>query len=56
MAEFEVRNTNGGQPFYCRAVASNGEVLMHSENYARKEDAKRCAELVSAGGKVTDLT
>ena len=50
--KFQIRRAGGAQPYYWRAVASNSQVLCHSETYVNRADAKASVELVRAG-KVT---
>ena len=54
-----VKGTSATQPYFWRIVASNGQTLAVSENYAQKASAKSAVESVmkSAGGAtVEDLT
>lgn len=54
-----VKGKSATQPFFWRIVASNGQTLAVSENYAQKASAKSAIESVkkSAGGAtVEDLT
>lgn len=56
--KFEIHDTANGQ-FYWRVVASNGEVLAHSETYVHKADAEsaiRRVQIGAATAKVVDLT
>lgn len=50
--KFEILKSNAAQPYHWRVVASNGQVLATSENYASKQSAKSACESVkkSAGG------
>jgi uncharacterized protein YegP (UPF0339 family) len=45
--EFQVHRAINGQ-FYCRIVASNGEVLFISETYHNKQDVVHAANVVRA--------
>ena len=45
--EFQVHRAVNGQ-FYCRIVASNGEVLFTSETYPNKRDLVYAADVVRA--------
>ena len=45
--EFQVHRAINGQ-FYCRIVASNGEVLFISETYQNKKDLVYAANVVRA--------
>jgi uncharacterized protein YegP (UPF0339 family) len=45
--EFQVHRAVNGQ-FYCRIVASNGEVLFTSETYQTKKDLVYAADVVRA--------
>jgi len=45
--EFQVHRAIDGQ-FYCRIVASNGEVLFISETYHNKQDLVHAANVVRA--------
>ena len=47
MIEFQVHRAIDGQ-FYCRIVASNGEVLFISETYPNKKDLVYAADVVRA--------
>ena len=47
MIEFQVHRAANGQ-FYCRIVASNGEVLFTSETYHNKRDLVYAADVVRA--------
>ena len=47
MIEFQVHRAIDGQ-FYCRIVASNGEVLFISETYQTKQDLVHAANVVRA--------
>ena len=47
MIEFQVHRAVNGQ-FYCRIVASNGEVLFTSETYPNKKDLVYTADVVRA--------
>lgn len=54
-----VKGKSAAQPYFWRIVASNGQTLAVSENYAQKASAKSAIESVkkSAGGaSVEDLT
>lgn len=54
-----VKGKSATQPYFWRIVASNGQTLAVSENYAQKASAKSAIESVkkSAGGAtVEDLT
>jgi len=54
-----VKGTSAAEPYYWRIVASNGQTLAVSENYAQKASAKSAVESVitSAGGAaIVDLT
>jgi len=54
-----VKGKSATQPYFWRIVASNGQTLAVSENYAQKASAKSAIESVkkSAGGaSVEDLT
>ena len=54
-----VKGKSATQPYFWRIVASNGQTLAVSENYAAKASAKSAVESVikSAGGAtVEDLT
>jgi hypothetical protein len=57
--KFEIRKSSAHQPYHWRIVASNGQVLATSENYASKQSAKSACESVikSAGdAEIVDLT
>lgn len=57
--KFEIRKSTAAQPYRWRIVASNGQVLATSENYASKQSAKDACESVkkSAGSaEIIDLT
>lgn len=61
MLRFEIRRAGStSQPYYCRAVSTgNGKVLMTSETYHNKSDAKAVAEAMrggSSGAQIVDLT
>jgi uncharacterized protein YegP (UPF0339 family) len=45
--EFQVHRAVNGQ-YYCRIVASNGEVLFTSETYQTKKDLVYAADVVRA--------
>ena len=45
--EFQLHRAINGQ-FYCRIVASNGEVLFTSETYPNKKDLVYAADVVRA--------
>jgi uncharacterized protein YegP (UPF0339 family) len=45
--EFQLHRAINGQ-FYCRIVASNGEVLFISETYPNKQDLVYAADVVRA--------
>jgi uncharacterized protein YegP (UPF0339 family) len=45
--EFQLHRAVNGQ-FYCRIVASNGEVLFTSETYHNKQDLVHAANVVRA--------
>ena len=45
---FEIRRSSNWQ-FYWRIVASNGQVLAHSETYAAKASAISAAQSVQSG-------
>ena len=47
MIEFQVHRAINGQ-FYCRIVASNGEVLFTSKPYPNKQDLVYAADVVRA--------
>ena len=47
MIEFQLHRAINGQ-FYCRIVASNGEVLFISETYHTKQDLVHAANVVRA--------
>ena len=47
MIEFQLHRAINGQ-FYCRIVASNGEVLFTSETYQNKQDLVHAANVVRA--------
>ena len=47
MIEFQLHRAINGQ-FYCRIVASNGEVLFTSETYQTKKDLVYAADVVRA--------
>jgi uncharacterized protein len=54
-----VKGKSATQPYFWRIVASNGQTLAVSENYAAKASAKSAIESVrksAAGAKVEDLT
>jgi uncharacterized protein YegP (UPF0339 family) len=54
-----VKGKSATQPYFWRLVASNGQTLAVSENYAQKASAKSAIESVkkSAGGaSVEDLS
>jgi uncharacterized protein YegP (UPF0339 family) len=54
-----VKGKSATQPFFWRIVASNGQTLAVSENYAAKASAKSAVESViknAGGAKVEDLT
>lgn len=54
-----VKGKSATQPYFWRIVASNGQTLAVSENYAQKASAKSAVESVkkSAGGaSVEDLS
>jgi hypothetical protein len=46
----------GIQPWYLRAVSDNGQVLVTSEGYFSKWNAKRAARKNFAGVLLVDLT
>ncbi len=54
------KNNRVAQPYYWTLNSvSNGQVICHSENYARKADAKHSMDLVHAHGgdaKYVDYT
>lgn len=53
-----VKSKTAKQPFYWRIVASNGQTLAVSENYAAKASAKSAVESVmknAAGATIEDL-
>ena len=57
--KFEILKSSAAQPYRWRIVASNGQVLATSENYASKQSAKSACESVkkSAGAaEIVDLT
>jgi uncharacterized protein len=57
--KFEIHKSAAAQPYRWRIVASNGQVLATSENYATKQSAKSACESVqkSAGSaEIVDLT
>ena len=45
--KLQIHESADGQ-WYVRLVASNGKVLMHSETYTRRRDAKRAAAKIAA--------
>ena len=47
MIEFQLHRAINGQ-YYCRIVASNGEVLFISETYQNKKDLVYAANVVRA--------
>ena len=47
MIEFQIHQAINRQ-FYCRIVASNGEVLFTSETYHNKQDLVHAANVVRA--------
>ena len=47
MIEFQLHRAINGQ-YYCRIVASNGEVLFISETYHTKQDLVHAANVVRA--------
>ena len=47
MIEFQLHRAVNGQ-FYCRIVASNGEVLFISETHPNKKDLVYAADVVRA--------
>lgn len=47
MIEFQLHRAINGQ-FYCRIVASNGEVLFISETYPNKQELVYAADVVRA--------
>jgi uncharacterized protein YegP (UPF0339 family) len=54
---FEIRRSTNRQ-YYCRIVASNGQVLFTSETYFNKRDAVNAANLVkayAAAAQILDL-
>lgn len=54
-----VKGTSETQPYHWRIVASNGQILASSENYADKSSAKSAVESVmknAAGATIVDLT
>jgi uncharacterized protein YegP (UPF0339 family) len=57
--KFEILRSNAAQPYRWRIVASNGQVLATSENYASKQSARSACESVqkSAGSaEIVDPT
>ena len=54
-----VKGASATQPYFWRIVASNGQTLAVSENYAQKASAKSAVESVmknAAGATVDDQT
>jgi len=47
---FEIVQASNGQ-YYTRFKASNGETMVHSENYTSKQNAKNCAASVKQNAK-----
>lgn len=43
MIRFEIRKSKWRQKYWVSIVHKNGNVLFHSENYSRKEDALQAA-------------
>lgn len=56
MLTFQIRKATGTQPYYWRAVASNGRVLCHSETYANRADARAAVDTVKAGRVSYEVT
>lgn len=57
--KFEIRKSTAAQPDRFRIVASNGQVLATSENYASKASARSACESIqrgASGAEVVDLT
>lgn len=58
--QFKLHKTNAAQPYHWTLVSvANGQVICHSENYARKADAKHSLNLVYANAgdaTLNDLT
>lgn len=54
-----VKGSSATQPYFWRIVASNGQTLAVSENYAQKASAKSAIESVmknAAGATIDDLS
>jgi len=61
VVQYQVRRSQSAyQPYYCRAVETgNNTVLMTSETYRNKADARRVADIMKAGNPgatIVDLT
>ena len=52
--QFEIRRSSNWQ-FYWRIVASNGQVLAHSETYAAKASAVSAAQSVQSAAGVAPI-
>lgn len=44
MYRIQIRRTDKPKPWYWRIVAKNGQVVLTSESYASKRNARRAAE------------
>lgn len=58
--KFEIRRSNNPfQPFYWRVIASNGQVLAHSETYTSVQGCLNAIQTVktyAGGAQVLDYT
>ena len=57
--KFEILKSSAAQPYRWRIVASNGQVLATSENYASEQSAKSACESVkmsAVSADIVDLT
>lgn len=53
MSHFEIVRTDADQPFHARLVAGNGQIVMHSENYA---DARAALTAVAVAAEAFGIT
>ncbi len=53
--KFEILKSSAAQPYRWRIVATNGQVLATSENYASKQSAKSACESVRKSAGSADL-
>ena len=52
--KLQISESANGQ-WFVRLVAANGRILMHSETYSRRRDAKRAAAKIAEKWKTTTL-